>query len=195
VLGKITGIVFLFLLIAYLLQKSFKPAARSQIVPVTYVACYSLFLIFLASTRVPISLATRFCSPIYPFIMVLGFVVVIGACKSAVRRKTKLLVWGVSIIAVFFFWSIQVGSSVNVYMQRAPTEMPMVQEPDITGDGVFDVSDLMHLTSYLYRGGPPPRPLENADVNCDATVDAGDLVYLISYIYRGGPPPCNLEDH
>lgn len=195
ILGKVTGIILVFLLMTYLLLKLFKDAARSQIVPITYVACYSLFLIFLTSTYVPISLATRFCSPIYPFMIVLAFFVVIRVCTSAVQRKARLLFWGASILAVLAFWSIQLGSSVNVFMQRAPTEAPMVEQPDITGDGIFDLSDVMYLVSYLFRGGPPPRPLQNANVNCDGSVNAGDVVYLISYIYRGGPPPCNLEDH
>jgi 4-amino-4-deoxy-L-arabinose transferase-like glycosyltransferase len=194
VLGKITGVIFLLLLITYFSLRSYRHTSGSLIVAVTYVVCYSLSLIFLTSTFVPISLATRFCVPIYPFIIVLVFAVIIRTCKSAAQRKTKFLVWGASIVVVLSFWSIQLGSSVNLYLQRFPIETPMVGQQDITGDGVFDVSDIMYLTSYLYKGGPPPRPLENADVNCDATVNAGDVVFLIGYIYRGGPSPCNLED-
>lgn len=76
----------------------------------------------------------------------------------------------------------------------ATTQAPKVEVRDITGDGVFDVSDLMYLINYLYKSGAQPRPLQNANVNCDGTIDIADVIYLVNYIYRAGPPPCNLED-
>ena len=86
------------------------------------------------------------------------------------------------------------GSTLDLYMQMPPPEAPSVQHRDITGDGTVDVSDLMYLINYLYRGGPRPRPLENANVNCDETINVADVIYLVNYIYKAGPPPCNLGD-
>jgi len=194
VLGNIAGIIFLILLMSYFVLKLFKGTIRNQIAPIAYVTCYSLFLILITTTWVPISMSTRFCSPIYPFVIVLCFSVVIGVCKSVARTRTKLPFWGASIFAVLFFWCIQVGSSVNVYMQMVPAETPMVEQGDITGDGIFDVSDLIYLSNYLYRGGPQPRPLQNANVNCDETINIGDMLYLVNYLYKAGPAPCNLAD-
>jgi len=62
---------------------------------------------------------------------------------------------------------------------------------DVTADGVIDLGDVVYLTSYLYRGGPPPNPLWLGDTNCDAVVDLGDRVKLGNYVYRGGSPPCS----
>jgi hypothetical protein len=72
--------------------------------------------------------------------------------------------------------------------------MTKIEQKDITGDGVFDVSDIMFLTNYLYRGGPQPSPLQNANVNCDETVNIGDVVSLVNYVYKAGSPPCNLTN-
>ena len=61
---------------------------------------------------------------------------------------------------------------------------------DVTADGVIDLGDVVYLTSYLYRGGPPPNPLWLGDTNCDGVVELGDRVKLGNYVYRGGSPPC-----
>ena len=60
---------------------------------------------------------------------------------------------------------------------------------DVNADGVINLGDVVYLTSYLYRGGPPPEPLWTGDCNSDEIVDLGDVVYLISYLFKGGPPP------
>jgi hypothetical protein len=60
---------------------------------------------------------------------------------------------------------------------------------DVTGNGVINLGDIVYLIGYLYRGGPPPVPLQKGDVNCDREVNLGDLVYLINYLFKGGPAP------
>jgi hypothetical protein len=59
------------------------------------------------------------------------------------------------------------------------------------GDGVVNVSDLVYLVCYLYRGCPPPEPIQAADCNIDDIVNVADLVCLVNYLYRGGYPPCS----
>ena len=193
-LGKVAGLIFLILSVMYFLLRLFKKTIKDQVVPIIYVACYSLFIAYVSTVRYGNFIESRLCSPLYPFIIVLMFFVVIAVCKGVARRRTKLLFWGASIFAVLFFWSIQSGSTVNLYMQMAAPEAPMVEHRDITGDGIIDVSDLMYLINYLYKGGPQPRPLENANVNCDATIDMTDVLFLANYIYKSGPPPCNLAN-
>jgi hypothetical protein len=61
---------------------------------------------------------------------------------------------------------------------------------DCTKDSLINLSDLVYLISYLYRGGVPPNPVCAADGNCDGTVNVGDVVVLISYLYKKGIPPC-----
>ncbi len=60
---------------------------------------------------------------------------------------------------------------------------------DANYDDIVDVGDVVYLVNYLYRGGPPPVPLEAGDANNDLVVDVGDVVYIINYLYRGGSTP------
>jgi hypothetical protein len=61
---------------------------------------------------------------------------------------------------------------------------------DCTKDSLIDLSDLVYLITYLFKGGPPPDQLCRADVNCSGEIDLGDPVILISYLYKGGTAPC-----
>jgi hypothetical protein len=61
---------------------------------------------------------------------------------------------------------------------------------DVNYDKNIDVSDVVYLINYLYKGGDPPVPiLEIGDCNCDNIVEVGDIVYLITYLYRSGSEP------
>lgn len=60
---------------------------------------------------------------------------------------------------------------------------------DANHDGGVNVGDAVFIIGYVFRGGPPPTPLQAADVNNDAKINIGDAVYLIGYIFRGGPLP------
>jgi|GEM_PF-1353157 len=64
----------------------------------------------------------------------------------------------------------------------------------------MDISDLVYLINYLYKGGPAPLPFaDQGDVdgqpfpkesnNPKNNVNLGDVVYLINYVYKGGPAP------
>lgn len=194
ILGYIAGIIFLLLLASYLLLKLSRETIKNQIVPLVYVACYSVSLVLITTLWLPLSITTRFCSPIYPFVILLGFFVVVNACGGFVRRKAKSLCLGMSAIAVILFWTIQSVFSVNACMLMTPADTPKVEQRDITGDGIFDVSDLMFLINYLYGSGAQPRPLQNANVNCDGTIDIADVIYLVNYIYRAGPAPCGPDN-
>ncbi len=63
---------------------------------------------------------------------------------------------------------------------------------DANGDGDVNIFDITFIISYLYKGGPPPDPMEAADVNADATVNIFDITYLIAYLYKGGADPACL---
>lgn len=60
---------------------------------------------------------------------------------------------------------------------------------DANGDGKVTVSDAIYSVNYLFKGGPPPDPLQSGDANCDGHVNVSDIVYIINYLFRGGPPP------
>lgn len=73
----------------------------------------------------------------------------------------------------------------------------------------MDISDLVYLINYKFKGGPAPLPFADQgdvdgkgpygskDIPCDkidplsprSSVDLADIIYLINYVYRGGPPP------
>jgi hypothetical protein len=70
-----------------------------------------------------------------------------------------------------------------------PFTVTVVERGDPNGDGDVNVADAVYLISYIFKGGPPPNPLEAGDANCDGDVNIGDAVHLINYIFKGGPPP------
>jgi hypothetical protein len=67
----------------------------------------------------------------------------------------------------------------------------------------LDVSDLVYLVNWLYKGGPAPLPFidqgnvdgkgpygSSIDMVCPKNnVDVQDLVYLLNYVFKGGPAP------
>ncbi len=62
---------------------------------------------------------------------------------------------------------------------------------DANGDGIVNISDaIVHIT-YIFGGGPPPRPWSkcSGDANGDCTPGISDAVYVISYIFSGGSAP------
>ncbi|MGB7053999.1 MAG: Ig-like domain-containing protein [bacterium] len=73
--------------------------------------------------------------------------------------------------------------------QEHPFQFTVFVGGDVNRDGIVNVGDVVYLVSYLYKGGPPPDPLEAGDANSDGIVNVGDVVYLVSYLYKAGPPP------
>jgi hypothetical protein len=59
---------------------------------------------------------------------------------------------------------------------------------DANGDEIINVTDVIYLINWLFKGGPVPTI--NSDVNCSGKVDVTDVIYLINYLFKGGPEPC-----
>jgi hypothetical protein len=64
------------------------------------------------------------------------------------------------------------------------------QSGNIDGQPGINIADLTYLVEYLFRGGPPPNPLEAGDINCSGDVDVADLTDYVDYLFRGGDEPC-----
>jgi hypothetical protein len=64
------------------------------------------------------------------------------------------------------------------------------QRGNVNCDGQVNVTDVIYIIAYLFKGGLSPRPLDSGDANCDSKVTVADVVYLINYLFKGGPPPC-----
>jgi TolB protein len=60
---------------------------------------------------------------------------------------------------------------------------------DADSSGTINVSDVIYLINYLFRGGPAPEPRIAGDCNNDGRVSVSDVVYLINYLLKGGPEP------
>jgi len=61
---------------------------------------------------------------------------------------------------------------------------------DVNNDGKVNLSDIIYLVNYIFKGGPAPIPLQAGDVNKNGQVNLADIVYLVNYIFKGGPKPC-----
>ncbi|MCJ7459885.1 MAG: dockerin type I domain-containing protein, partial [candidate division Zixibacteria bacterium] len=60
---------------------------------------------------------------------------------------------------------------------------------DADNSGSIDISDVIYLINYLFRGGPAPEPMIAGDSNNDNKVTVSDAVYLINYLFKDGPKP------
>jgi Peptidase family M28/Dockerin type I domain len=60
---------------------------------------------------------------------------------------------------------------------------------DATGDGLVNISDIVFIINYLYRGGTAPHDPNYADVNGNCIINIQDISYLMKYLYLGGPAP------
>jgi hypothetical protein len=78
--------------------------------------------------------------------------------------------------------SIQVGGTPGA------TE-PVFVRSNVNGDGRVDLTDVIFILSYLFRGGPPPLCLDSADTNDDGKLGITDGIYLLQHLFQGGPPP------
>ena len=60
---------------------------------------------------------------------------------------------------------------------------------DANNDKKLNVSDVIYLINYLFKGGAEPVPVEAGDANCDGHNNVSDVIYLINYLFKGGPEP------
>lgn len=68
-----------------------------------------------------------------------------------------------------------------------------ISRGEVNNDHKLDVADVNYLVNYLFKGGPPPKPVVGiGDCNCDGQVSLSDVVYLQNYLFKGGakPPFC-----
>ncbi len=63
----------------------------------------------------------------------------------------------------------------------------LLGDPNV--DGRINIGDVIFLTNYIFKEGPPPDPLESGETNCDGRINIGDVVFIVSYLFRSGPPP------
>jgi len=57
---------------------------------------------------------------------------------------------------------------------------------DYTGDGAFDISDLVAVVDYMFTSGAPPACFNDLDVDGSCVVDISDLVAIVDYMFNSG---------
>jgi len=60
---------------------------------------------------------------------------------------------------------------------------------DVDDGGSVNILDITYIINYLYKGGPPPNPIQSGDGNGDLSLNLLDITHLINYLYRDGTPP------
>jgi len=67
----------------------------------------------------------------------------------------------------------------------------LITTGDVRADGKLNVSDVVFLINYCFKGGPAPDPLLKGDVTADDLVNVEDIIHLINYLFKNGMPPCH----
>ena len=67
--------------------------------------------------------------------------------------------------------------------------VPTFIRGDAENDQDLDVSDVIYIINYLFKGGDPPVHSGAGDADCDWDTDVSDVIYLINYLFKGGPAP------
>ncbi len=63
-----------------------------------------------------------------------------------------------------------------------------VGDPDF--NHIVNISDAVYLITYVFGGGPAPRPVQMAgDADCNGIITNSDAVFLITFLFGGGPAP------
>ena len=76
----------------------------------------------------------------------------------------------------------------NWFGVQKPSAPPFMHG-DANGDEIIDLTDVLFIVNYLYKGGNSPIPWEAGDANCDGMVDLTDILFLVNYLYKGGSAP------
>jgi len=56
---------------------------------------------------------------------------------------------------------------------------------DVNVSGLVDLGDLMYLTNYLFKNGPPPPNPIDADMDGSPRINMGDYLQLIGFLFWG----------
>ncbi len=96
-------------------------------------------------------------------------------------------------IGIFYWWKVKAKDtntqgtwSTQTFSFYVPSCMP----GDANADAKANVTDVIYLINYLFKGGPPPQPiLTCGDIQCDGKVNVSDVIFMINYLFKGGPAP------
>jgi len=53
-----------------------------------------------------------------------------------------------------------------------------------------NLTDIIYLVNYIFKGGPKPDPSCRGDANASGgNPNLADIIYLVNYVFKGGPSP------
>ena len=63
---------------------------------------------------------------------------------------------------------------------------------DVNKDSKRNLTDIIFLVNYIFKGGAAPNPAEIGNVNCSAGLpNLTDIIYMVNYVFKGGQAPCS----
>jgi hypothetical protein len=94
------------------------------------------------------------------------------------------------------YWALETGQPSSM-VTRSSGFFTHVRNPytdyipgDVNDDGNVNLADAVHLTNFVFKGGPEPQPyMCVGDVNADTRVNVGDAVCIINYVFKAGAAP------
>lgn len=92
-----------------------------------------------------------------------------------------------------YFWRVTARDLFGEETGSSSTFMVIIRAHicgDANGDEIPNVGDAVFLINFVFKGGPPPDPIEAGDANCDDLANVGDAVYMINFVFKNGPVPC-----
>lgn len=106
---------------------------------------------------------------------------------------TTGITWNPNIYLAVDTFTLQGGQSLEFVDSTANYFIPYYEVPykigDFNRDGKINMTDIVALINFIFRGGPPSNPVGLGDANRDGSTNFEDLVILLSLVFRNGPGP------
>jgi len=112
----------------------------------------------------------------------------------AFRGAVPFLAWSVTVVTQRNSWQYLIDATTGevLYIVLAALDLQgnwAFIRGDANGDRTIDLSDAVHILSFLYLGGPLGDCLDASDVNDDGAIDVSDPVSCLSFLFQGGSAP------
>ena len=63
---------------------------------------------------------------------------------------------------------------------------------DVNKDNKKNLTDIIYLVNYVFKGGPAPDPVDLGNVNCSSGApNLTDIIYMVNYVFKAAKAPCS----